>query len=94
MRTVTIYLPDGEIGGSTRLGATTKERYTFRPGDICIVDPPNKKKLKHRGRLCRLTETCNKYAKVRVNFIDEIGGYGYVDAVDLIPGSYPQKTQK
>lgn len=90
MRTVTILFPDGRTIMSGSSYSTCTGIYQFLPGDICLVDPPNKQKLKHRGRLCKLTATYNKNSKVRVNFIDDTGGFGYVDIGDLVPNPHSE----
>lgn len=93
IRNVTVQFLDGS---SIQAGASTQNspgEFTFYPDDVCKVDPPNPRKIKHRGRICRLTGSYRSYRdiankpsalKIGVKFLDT-GQFGYVDAADLIP---------
>jgi hypothetical protein len=94
---VTIHFNDGTIAaeGSGRRGSKGPE-YIFSGDDICKVDPPNKNKKKHRGRICRLTGTYRMYGhtvKAGAIFLDT-GRFGYVDAGDLIPAPPEEVSQQ
>ena len=48
-RHVKVYLYDENIVSGGRKG-TASEHYKFYPKDLCIVEPVNPNKKKHRGR--------------------------------------------
>ena len=65
--------------------------YKFYPGDLCVVEPVNPSKKKHRGRTGHLIGKVNVRGKVGIRFVDT-GRVGYVDVVDLVP--YKLKNNK
>ncbi len=82
-RHVTVYLYDESLVSGGRKG-TASEHYKFYPKDLCIVEPVNPLKKKHRGRAGQLTGKMNTSGKIGIRFLDT-WTIGYVDAMDLVP---------
>ncbi len=82
-RHVKVHLYDESTVSAGRKN-TASERYKFYPKDLCIVEPDNPLKKKHRGRAGQLTGKMNASGKIGIRFLDT-WTIGYVDARDLIP---------
>ncbi len=88
-RYVTIEFSDGtQIGGGWRGKCDFPGTFVFKPGDKCVVQPPNSKKKKHRGRECRLLDAYSEQGSVRVLFLDT-DTRGTVNVGDLVPVGEP-----
>lgn len=85
MRFVKVNCSDGSIFSGGCSYSTATGNYEFNPGDICKIEPPNIKKLKHRNRRCQLTGEYNaEYGTVKVKFLDS-GRFGFIQPMDLVP---------
>ncbi|MTJ15364.1 M20 family metallopeptidase [Anabaena sp. UHCC 0187] len=85
----TVYFSNGsQVSG----GRYTSEDYEIRANDICVIEPsnPRNKARGHRGRICKFTgksRSTQNGLLAHVEFLDEKGGYGYVNPCDLKPHS-------
>lgn len=76
-----VYFSDGSQAGGGYVGTKV---YEIRQNNICVIEPdnPRNKARGHRGRICKFT---GKYRNTQytllahVEFLDEKGGYGYID---------------
>lgn len=84
-RNVKIWFSDGAYISASYSSKKINEHYEFKAGDLVKVEPCNPLKKRNRGRFGRLTGGHNKNMLARIDYTDEKGSYGYVDAVDLIP---------
>lgn len=80
---VKVYLYDDKSISGGYIGGNGKS-YKFYPKDLCIVEPVNSQKKKHRGRAGQLTGKMNASGKVGIRFLDT-WTIGYVEPVDLVP---------
>ena len=88
MRNVKVHYSDGTFSIDGHSLGAIKQNFEFYPGDFCIVEPPNIKKLKHRSRHCQLTGEYSKITgKVGVKFLDN-NRNGFVEGSDLIPNQH------
>jgi len=86
-RNVSIKFSDGtHLGGGWSGKCDFPGDFIVKPGDECLVQPPNSKNKKHRGRVCRLLDSYTKHGTVRVLFLDT-GTRGTVEIGHLIPAS-------
>ena len=82
-RAVKVHLYDKKsVSGG--YGVSNDTTYKFYPKDLCIVEPVNSQKKKHRGRARQLTGKMNASGKVGIRFLDT-WTIGYVEPVDLVP---------
>ena len=82
-RRVKVYL-DNEVFVQAGCRGSNGKSYRFYSKDLCIVEPLNPKKKRHRGRAGQLTDKMNACGRVGIRFLDT-WTIGYVDAVDLVP---------
>jgi hypothetical protein len=86
-RTVTVNLLDGRVVNGGYMNSQLDEKFNIHPGDVCIIQPVNTKKKKHRDRQCIVTGKSRGHL-VQVKFTDD-NKHGYLDDVtDLVPVSH------
>lgn len=76
-----VYFCDGSFAGG---GSVGRKMCEIHPNDICTIEPdnPRNKARGNRGRICKVTgkyRTTQYTLLAHVEFLDEKGGYGYID---------------
>lgn len=85
MKNVKVHCSDGTVLQAGHSGGKIPGNYEFYSGDLCKVEPPNIRKVKHRNRRCQLTGSYSKTTGAAgVLFLDS-NRRGFVDVTDLVP---------